>query len=69
FPYTQSHKKIFLRHIMSAKLLKICHCERNEVERSNRKDPAITSLRYHFVRNDKHLSGHDISPSQSMNKP
>ncbi len=46
---------------MSAKLLTICHCERNEVERSNRKDPAITSLRYRSVRNDKHLTGHDIT--------
>ncbi|MBL1201324.1 MAG: hypothetical protein FWK04_20145 [Nostoc sp. GBBB01] len=26
-----------------------CHCECNEVERRNRKDSAITSLRYRYV--------------------
>ncbi|WP_143861733.1 hypothetical protein [Nostoc linckia] len=53
---------------MSGKLLVICHCECNEVERRNRKNSAITSLRYRYVpcgnakgeRNDKHLAGLDM---------
>ncbi len=32
------------------------------MERSNRNDSAITSLRYRCVRNDKCLAGHDITP-------
>jgi hypothetical protein len=32
-------------NIMSAKLLIICHCERNEVKGSNHKDSGIASLR------------------------
>ncbi len=31
------------------------------VERRNRLDSAITSLRYRYVRNDKGLVGHDIT--------
>ncbi|WP_143861738.1 hypothetical protein [Nostoc linckia] len=54
---------------MSGKLLVICHCECNEVEGRNRKNSAITSLRYRYVpcgnakgeRNDKHLAGLDIT--------
>nr|MDZ8036903.1 hypothetical protein [Nostoc sp. CreGUA01] len=34
---------------MSGKLLVMCHCECNEVERRNRKDSGITSLRYRYV--------------------
>jgi hypothetical protein len=34
---------------MSGKVLVICHCECNEVERRNRKDSVITSLRYRYV--------------------
>ncbi len=31
------------------------------VERRNRPDSAITSLRYRYVRNDKRLVGHDMN--------
>jgi hypothetical protein len=52
---------------MSGKLLVICHCECNEVERRNRKDFAITSLRYRYVPcNDKHLAGLDITRSRRV---
>lgn len=53
---------------MSGKSPTICHYERNEVKRSNRKVYAIASLRDRSVplgnakgeRNDEYLGGHHI---------